>query len=268
MACWYCKPSRWSAVWRHCTAACCMLPLNWPLSPQHCHIGNTACMINRATSSSSWLLFGTSINRSAFRVLAQADHLWYWHIVHYNRITIIETEDLRNEDKCEKECCSHHQSQTKQSSVCLMVGIQSKLNNCQQSQSDAVNVDDDSYLLGVIQSFDLDSANVEGHEHGHQLEKALVGIWDSQPYNSAKIDTRVYELMNILVFSLYNAKIWTVIVYYTFYILTVRTFGCCLSLISVALIREEGRIVPIVSIKRFPATTTITITNKIQSFIT
>ena len=50
-------------------------------------------------------------------------------------------------DKCEKQCCSQHQSQTKQSSIHLVVGVQSKLNNCQQCQSDAVDVDDDSYLL-------------------------------------------------------------------------------------------------------------------------
>ena len=79
-------------------------------------------------------------------------------------------------DKCEKQCCSQHQSQTKQSSIHLVVGVQSKLNNCQQCQSDAVDVDDDSYLLGVIESFDLDPASVEGHEHGHQLKKTLVGI--------------------------------------------------------------------------------------------
>ena len=48
-----------------------------------------------------------------------------------------------------------------------MICVQSKLNNCQQYQSDAVDVDDDSYLLGVIKCFDLDPASVEGHEHGH-----------------------------------------------------------------------------------------------------
>ena len=76
-----------------------------------------------------------------------------------------------------------------------MVGIQSKLNHCQQSQSDAVNVDDDSYLLGIIQSFDLDSTNVEGHEHCHQLKETLVGIRDGQPYNSAGTDTSVYKIV-------------------------------------------------------------------------
>ena len=57
-----------------------------------------------------------------------------------------------------------------------MVGIQSKLNYCQQSQSDAVDVDDDSNLLGVIESFDLNPACVEGHKHGYQLQESLVGI--------------------------------------------------------------------------------------------
>ena len=72
-----------------------------------------------------------------------------------------------------------------------MVGVQSKLNYCQQNQYDAVDVNDDSYLLGVIQSFDLDSADVEGHEHGNQLKETLVGIRDSQPYNSVRIDARI-----------------------------------------------------------------------------
>ena len=39
----------------------------------------------------------------------------------------------------------------------------------QQSQNDAVVVDNDSNLLGVIESFDLYTAHVEGHEHGNQL---------------------------------------------------------------------------------------------------
>ena len=48
-----------------------------------------------------------------------------------------------------------------------MVGVQSKLHNCQQCESDAVDVDNDSYLLGVIESFDLDSSSVKCHEHGN-----------------------------------------------------------------------------------------------------
>ena len=70
-----------------------------------------------------------------------------------------------------------------------MVAAQSKLNNYQQSQSDAVDVDDDSNLLGVIESFDLDPACVEGHEHGYQLQESLVDIWDGQPNNSTAVQT-------------------------------------------------------------------------------
>ena len=72
-----------------------------------------------------------------------------------------------------------------------MVGIQGKLNDCQQSQHDAVDVDNDSYLLGVIQSFDLDSANVKSHEHGNQLKETLVGIRNGQPYDSSRTNTSV-----------------------------------------------------------------------------
>ena len=64
-----------------------------------------------------------------------------------------------------------------------------------------VNVDDDSYLLRVIQSFDFDSANVEGHEHCHQLKETLVGIRDGKPYNSARTNTSVYKIVNVCLFS-------------------------------------------------------------------
>ena len=73
-----------------------------------------------------------------------------------------------------------------------------------QKQYDAGGVDDDSYLLGVIQSFDLDSANVESHEHGHQLKENLVGKGDGQPYDSSRTNTSVYKIMNVCLFSLYK----------------------------------------------------------------
>ena len=58
--------------------------------------------------------------------------------------------------------------------ITIVVG--SKLNNYQQDQGDAVDVDDDSDLFGLIESFDLDLACVEGHEHGHQLQESFVDI--------------------------------------------------------------------------------------------
>ena len=73
-----------------------------------------------------------------------------------------------------------------------------------QKQYDAGGVDDDSYLLGFIQSFDLDSAGVEGHEHGHQLKENLVSIRDGQPYDSSRTNTSVYKIMNVCLFSLYK----------------------------------------------------------------
>ena len=69
----------------------------------------------------------------------------------------------------------------------LMVVTQGKLNNCQQSQSDAVDVDNGSNLHGVIESFDPDPACVEGHQHGHQLQESLVGIGNGKPHDSTLI---------------------------------------------------------------------------------
>ena len=69
---------------------------------------------------------------------------------------------------CARYHSPHQQCQAKSSSICVIVFVQSKLNNYQQGQSDAVDVNEDSNLFGVIESFDLDPACMEGHEHGHQ----------------------------------------------------------------------------------------------------
>ena len=65
----------------------------------------------------------------------------------------------------------------------------------QQGQSDAVDINDDSNLLGVIESFDLNPACVEGHEYGHQLQESLVGIRDGQPHHCTRIDTSEYKVV-------------------------------------------------------------------------
>ena len=88
-----------------------------------------------------------------------------------------------------------------------MVGIQGKFNNCQQNQYDAVDVDNDSCLLGIVQSFDLDSANVKSHEHGDQLKETLVSIRDGQPYDSSRTNTSVYKIVNVFLFRLYKVII-------------------------------------------------------------
>ena len=111
-----------------------------------------------------------------------------------------------NEDEREEDCGPHQQCQTKQSSIYFMVGIQCKLNNCQQNQSDAVDVDDDSNLLGVIESFDLHPACVEGHEHGHQLQESLVGIRDGQPHYCTTVNTSEYKVAKVGPCSLSNQQ--------------------------------------------------------------
>ena len=72
----------------------------------------------------------------------------------------------------------------------LMVPAQSKLNYCQQCQNDAIDVDDDSYLLGVVE--DLHCAYVEGHEHSNQLQEPLVGIRDGQPHDGTVVHAYVH----------------------------------------------------------------------------
>ena len=59
-----------------------------------------------------------------------------------------------------------------------MVITQSKLNKYKQTQGNAVDVDDDCNLLGIIESFDFNSAGVESHEHRQNLKETLVCIWD------------------------------------------------------------------------------------------
>ena len=94
-----------------------------------------------------------------------------------------------DEDQGEEECGSDQKCQTKHTSVHLVVVTQGKLNDCQQSQSDAVDVDDGGNLRGVIQSFDPDIACVEGHQYGHQLQEPLVGVRDGKPHYSTIIHT-------------------------------------------------------------------------------
>ena len=77
----------------------------------------------------------------------------------------------------------------------LMITSQSKLHYCQQSQDDAVDVHDDSYLLGVVQALDLDPTSVEGHEHGGQLQEALVGVGDGQPHNGILVQAHKHIVL-------------------------------------------------------------------------
>ncbi len=70
--------------------------------------------------------------------------------------------------------------------------VQGKLNNHQQNQNDAVDVDNDSNCLRVIENFIFHSASVKGHKHGHQLQQSLVGIRDGKPHNSSTVQTHVY----------------------------------------------------------------------------
>ena len=90
---------------------------------------------------------------------------------------------LRYEEKCEEYCGAYQQSQTKQSSMHLVIVTRCKLHHCQQSQDDAVDVNDERNLFGVVESLDLHSACVEGHKHGHELQESLVCIGHGQPHD-------------------------------------------------------------------------------------
>ena len=99
------------------------------------------------------------------------------------------------EDEGEEDSGLCEQCQTYQSSVHLMITSQSKLHYCQQSQNDAVDVHNDNYLLGVVQALDLDPTSVEGHEHGGQLQEALVGVGDGQPHNGVLVQAHKHIVL-------------------------------------------------------------------------
>ena len=56
---------------------------------------------------------------------------------------------LGNEEKCEEYCGAYQKSQTKQSSMHLVIVTQCKLHHCQQSQDDAVDVNDEGNLFAL-----------------------------------------------------------------------------------------------------------------------
>ena len=87
----------------------------------------------------------------------------------YNVIPMLYASYLRNENESKEDGCSDKESQGKERWVQLMVIIQGKLYHHQQGESEAVDVDNDGDLFGVIEGLDLDFPGVEGHEHGQDL---------------------------------------------------------------------------------------------------
>ena len=109
---------------------------------------------------------------------------------------------LGNEHEAEEKGGFDPKHTGKQGRKNIVVGNEDKFNGHQHSKYQAVDVDDEYNLLGVIEGQNSNFGGTESHEQGYDLKQTLVCKGQRKPNDHASGGANVHIVLNVFPFHL------------------------------------------------------------------